>query len=337
MKRDYQADGDQRAGRRTKVGGNLLLMVTALIWGFAFSSQKIAGEHLSPACVNCIRFLLGALVLIPALYLFDRARGNGRRLVSKKNPHLLDLTKAELLAGLLGGVVLATATTLQQYSLLEATAGEASFLTALYVVFVPFFGLLRRKMAAPNVWVSVAIALVGAYLLTSGDAGGFALRTSDVLLLLAAIVFALHITIIDLFAGRVDGVRMSMVQFTVAGLICLPLTFLSPLPSSADLLAALPSLCYLGICSCGVAYTLQIVGQQISRTPTVAALIMSLESVFGLLGGVLFFGDTMTRYQAIGCAVIFLAVVLSQLPFDRWFRRRRAMGDAEEAPHDPQP
>ncbi len=303
--------------------GNFLLLVTSMVWGFAFTAQKIAGEAFSTAFVVSARFLLGTLVLIPSVYLLDRFAKNGRHLFSRKNSHFIDLTKSELLGGILCGLVLLLATTLQQIGLIYASPGKASFLTALYVVFVPFYGLVRRKFASFNVWMSVGIALVGAYLLTSGDAGSLTLNFGDVVLVLSASVFALHITVIDIFAPKVDGVRMSMVQFAVAGILSLPFIFFSTLPDGTIWLSALPSLLYLGLASTGFAYTAQIVGQGLSGTPTISSLIMALESVFGLLGGVLFLGDRLTTYQIAGCLVIFLAVVFSQLPLDIWIKRVR--------------
>jgi drug/metabolite transporter (DMT)-like permease len=304
--------------------GNALLLFTSMVWGFAFTAQKIAGEAFSTSFVVSIRFLLGALILIPSVYLLDRLFKNGRCLFGKKNPFFIDLTKDEFIGGILCGVVLLAATTLQQIGLIYASPGKASFLTALYVVFVPFFGLVRRKKASLNVWCSVAIALVGAYLLVAGDAGSLSLNIGDAVLILSAVVYALHITVIDIFAPKGDGVRISLVQFAVAGILCFPTIFVSTLPDTSTFLSALPSLLYLGLASTGFAYTAQVVGQGLSGTPTISSLIMSLESVFGLLGGVIFLGDRLTTYQIAGCVVIFLAVVFSQLPLHIWWERWKA-------------
>lgn len=307
--------------KRKNLLGNTLLLFTSMIWGFAFTAQKLSGEAFSTAFVVSIRFLLGALVLIPSILLLDRLFRSERHLFSKQNPHFIDLTKWELLGGVVCGIILVSATTLQQIGLIYASPGKASFLTALYVVFVPFIGLVRRKIAAPGVWFSVVLALAGAYLLTSGDAGSLTLNIGDIVLILSAAVYALHITAIDIFAPKVDGVRMSFIQFATAGLVCLPFIFFFPLPTAQDLTGALSSLLYLGLASTGFAYTSQVVGQQLSGTPTVSSLIMSLESVFGLLGGMIFLGDSLTPYQIGGCIVIFLAVVFSQLPLDVWVNR----------------
>ena len=307
-----------------KLGGNLLLLLTALIWGFAFTAQKVAGDHIPAVALNAMRFLLGSLVLIPAILIFDRARHSGRVLFSPKNRFFIDLTKRELVGGVVCGVALLLATVIQQFGLVGASPGKASFLTALYMAFVPFYGLIRKKIASWNVWLSVVIALVGAYLLTTGTGGGSNLTGYDFLLLASAACFGLHITLIDIFSPGTDPVRLSAVQFFVAGVIAVPGAFIHGVSfTGADLLTALPHLLYLGILSCGVAYTCQVVGQQMSGTPTIASLIMSLESVFGLVGGVIFLGETMTAYQIVGCAVILAAIVFSQLPLGVWWARVR--------------
>lgn len=326
-----------------KLGGNLLLIVTAMIWGFAFTAQKVAGDLIPAFALNAIRFLLGALALIPAIFLFDRVRKSGRKFCSTRNPHFFDLTGREFLGGIACGAALLAATICQQFGLLTASAGKASFLTALYMVFVPIFGLLRRKIASFNVWISVVIALGGAYLLTGGNGGGFSLTWGDVMLLLSAALFGLHITLIDIFSPGTDGMRLSFVQFLTAGVLAVPGAlvqgiFLGGVGFAwADLLSALPHLLYLGIFSSGVGYTSQVLGQQLSGTPTVASLIMSMESVFGLLGGVIFLGETMEGYQIAGCAIILFAVVFSQLPLDVWLSRVLRKPQKAREPSDPTP
>lgn len=331
-----------------KLGGNLLLIVTAMIWGFAFTAQKVAGDLIPAFALNAIRFLLGALALIPALFLFDRVRKSGRKFLSAKNPRFIDLTRREFLGGVACGAALLAATIFQQFGLLTASTGKASFLTALYMVFVPIYGLFRRKIASFNVWISVVIALGGAYLLTTGNSGGFSLTWGDVMLLLSAALFGLHITLIDIFSADTDGMRLSFVQFLTAGVLAIPGAviqgiFLGGIGfSGADLLSALPHLLYLGVFSSGVGYTSQVLGQQLSGTPTIASLIMSMESVFGLLGGVIFLGETMTGYQIAGCAVILFAVIFSQLPLDVWLSRvtrkpKKARDPSDTPPSDPTP
>lgn len=246
-----------------KTLGNLLLLMTAVIWGLAFTAQKIAGDRIPPFALNGIRFLLGALFLVPVLFLLDKTRKNGRVFLSPKNPHFMDLTKREFLGGIACGAALLAATIFQQFGLLKASPGKASFLTALYMVFVPLWGLARRKIARPTVWVSVIIALGGAYLLTGGDSGG-AFSSGDPLLFASAALFGLHITLIDIFSSGTDGVRLSFVQFAAAGILAIPGALIHGAVSHAsftraDLVAVIPYLLYLGIGSCGIGYTSQVV------------------------------------------------------------------------------
>ncbi len=310
--------------RNKTLFGNLFLLIAAVAWGLAFTTQKIAAAHLPPFSVNGIRFLIGGLFLIPVIFIFDSVSKSGRCLLSLHKPRKIDITRTELIGGILCGVVLLVAATLQQISLSShhVGPGKASFLTALYVVFVPFYGLIRRKIAPFNVWISVAIAVLGAYLLTAGGIGSFSIGGYDVLLLVSASFFALHIVVIDIFVPRVDAVRMSMIQFLTAGILSLPLMFLADphiasVPTGEDILAALPAMLFLGFVSTGIGYTAQVVGQQISATPTIASLIMSLESVVGLLGGVILLDEKLGGCQFLGCAVILFAVILSQLPVNR--------------------
>ncbi len=316
--------------KKKNVLGNVLLLFSAVAWGLAFSAQKSASAHLPPFSVNLIRFLLGGLILIPFILILDRVTKNGRRLFCASLKRPFDITRTELVGGVLCGCALMLATTLQQISISAAhiLPGKASFLTAMYIVFVPIYGLIRRKIAASNAWVSVVFALFGAYLLTADELGNFAIGAYDVVLFISAAMFALHITIIDVFAPRVDGARMSMVQFFTVALINIPFAIFWDTPVTqesfgAACLAALPALLYLGILSCGLAYTAQILGQQLSGLPTVASLIMSLESVFGLIGGVLFLEESMNGSQIAGCAVILAAVVFSQLPLKDWIAKLR--------------
>lgn len=325
--------------QKKQLGGDLLLLMTAAVWGLAFTAQKIAGERVPPFALNGIRFLLGALVLLPVIVIFDRVRKTGRRLFSGRNPHFIDLTRREVCGGVACGAALLAATILQQFGLLTASPGKASFLTALYTVFVPFFGLMRRKRSPANVWISVAIAVGGAYLLTMG-AGGGAFTGGDLILLLSAALFGLHITLVDVFAVGSDGFRLSCVQFATAGLLAIPGALVQGFafgaaPTAPDLLFALPYLLYLGVCSTGFAYTSQIVGQQFSASPTVASLIMSLESVFGLIGGALFLHERMAVHEIAGCAAILFSVVFSQLPVGVWLDRVRRRAPAAEIPTAP--
>lgn len=291
----------------------LLFVVAAMLWGFAFSAQKEAAAV--PAfTVGFVRNIFATLFLLLVIPFLDKLSGNGRRLVSKKRP--LDFTKTELIGGVICGAILTIASAFQQTGLGDGTdAGKAAFITALYVVIVPLIYLLFGRRSPLNVWISVGIAVVGFYLLCIKD--DFTVSPSDALVLICALIFALHIIAIDRFSPRCDGVRMSCVQFFSAFIFNLILALILESPIDSGLiLEALPSLLYLGICSSGIAYTLQIVGQK-HVNPAVASVILSLESVFGVIGGALFHGEVMSPKEYFGAAIVFIAVILSQLDLSK--------------------
>lgn len=289
---------------------SFLMLIAAAIWGFAFVAQKQA-EAVPAFTLVFARSLLGTVFLFFLIILLDRVLGTGRHLVSKKG---LDFTKTEIIGGTSCGIILSLASVLQQAGMNNGTdAGKSAFITALYVVLVPVFGLILKKRAPINAWINVAIAVVGFYLLCITD--GFSLEFSDALVLLCAVVFAVHILVIDRFSPKCDGVRMSCIQFAVVTVVTLIFSLILESPMKLDAIgSAIWPIVMLGIGSSGIAYTLQIIAQ--SRiSPAVAAIIMSLESVFGLLGGVIVLGETMSTRQYIGCAIVFAAVLLSQLDF----------------------
>ena len=286
------------------------MLIAAAIWGFAFVAQKQA-EAVPAFTLVFARSLLGTVFLFFLIILLDRVLRTGRRLVSKKG---LDFTKTEIIGGTCCGIILSMASVLQQAGMNNGTdAGKSAFITALYVVLVPVFGLVLKKRAPINAWFSVGIAVVGFYLLCITD--GFSLEFSDALVLLCAVVFAVHILVIDRFSPKCDGVRMSCIQFAVVTVVTLIFSLILESPMKLDAIgASIWPIVMLGIGSSGIAYTLQIIAQ--SRiSPAVAAIIMSLESVFGLLSGVIVLGETMNTRQYIGCAIVFVAVLLSQLDF----------------------
>ena len=286
------------------------MLIAAAIWGFAFVAQKEAADVPAFTLVFA-RSLLGTVFLFFLIMLLDRVLKTGRRLVSKKG---LDFTKSEIIGGTCCGLVLSVASVLQQSGMNNGTdAGKSAFITALYVVLVPVFGLVLKKRAPINAWLSVGIAVVGFYLLCITD--GFSLEFSDALVLMCAVVFAVHILVIDRFSPKCDGVRMSCIQFAVVTVVTLVFSLILESPMKVDAVgAAIWPIVMLGIGSSGIAYTLQIVAQR-NVNPAVASVIMSLESVFGFLGGVMILGETMSTRQYIGCAIVFAAVLLSQLDF----------------------
>ena len=285
-----------------------LLFLAALIWGLAFTAQKYAAAV--PAfTVGMTRNLFASIFLALIITPFDKLRKNGRSLIKNRRP---DFTKAELIGGIICGVVLTFASAFQQLGIGEGTdAGKAAFITALYVAIVPLLSLFGGRRAPLRVWIGIAIAVVGFYLLCVSES--FTIALADALVLVCAFIFALHITVVDHFSPKTDGVRLSAVQFMTCFVLntVLALIFESPIRFDT-VIASLPSLLYLGICSSGIAYTLQILGQK-DANPAVAGIIMSLESVFGVLGAAILAGEVLTPREYAGCAIVFIAVILSEI------------------------
>ena len=288
-----------------------MMLMAAAIWGFGFSSQKVASA-LAPFTMSAVRTILAGLFLIPVIMISDRATRSERHLFSKKNRRFVDFNRTELVGGIVCGTVLTVAQALQQYGINGGTdAGKSAFITALYVLFVPIIGLFLRRRSPINVWVSVAIAVVGFWLLCIKQ--DFTVDVSDLLVLLCAIIFALHIICIDRFSPQCDGIRLSCVQFFVAFVLSTAVALIIENPIAFDVIGEyFPQLFYLGVCSSGIAFTLQIVAQK-NVHPAAAAVILSLESVFGVVGSALFLKEVMQTREYIGCIIVFFAVILSQI------------------------
>lgn len=290
-----------------------LLLIAAVIWGSGFVAQKYV-LGLSAFAVVCTRNFIGAAFLALLLPIFDKFRKNGRKL------GIIGSTKKELFGGIACGVCLSIAALLQQIGIAETDAGKTSFITALYVLIVPIIGLLVGRRSPLHVWISVGIALLGFYLLCIK--GDFSLAPSDLVVLLSAVVFAVHIMVIDKFSADTDGVRLSCIQFLTAGVINLPLTLIFGGIDPGVLLECALPLLYLGIGSSGIAYTLQIVGQK-NTNPTVASVVLSLESIFGVIFSALLLGERMSLREYVGCAVVFIAVILAQIDPKELFLKKR--------------
>ena len=292
-----------------KMRGNLILLLTALIWGTAFVAQSAGMEHVQPFTYNGVRTLIGGLVLIPVIFLFDRLKPADQRPSPDEQK---EIRRNSLIGGAACGVVLCVASSFQQFGISMTTAGKAGFITALYIVIVPLLGVFIKKKIPKITWLCVGIAVVGFYLLCVKE--GFSVSAGDLLVLCCAFFFSIHIMVIDYFNGKqVDGVRMSCIQFLVAGLISLVLMLVFEQPSLENLWAAKGSILYAGVLSCGVAYTLQILGQR-DTEPTTATLILSLESVFAALSGWALLHETRSFKELAGCALVFAAVILAQIP-----------------------
>jgi drug/metabolite transporter (DMT)-like permease len=298
----------------------ICMLLAAALWGFAFSAQKNLTE-VPPLTVIWSRNILATVFLFALIAPLDKIRKTGRTLFKKGM--LPDFNRRELIGGAVCGVVLGVASAFQQYGIADGTdAGKSSFITALYVVIVPIIGLFLRKKPSLNTIIGIALAVVGFYLLCINEA--FTIAPSDLLVLVCAFIFALHIIVIDAFGEGTDGVRLSCVQFFVAFIVTLTVSlFTEGIGSTAAVFAstgALLSVVYLGIMSSGVAYTLQIVGQK-GFDPSIASIILSLESVFGAIGGAIVHGEVMSPKEYIGCMVVFSAVIISQFDFSKILKK----------------
>ena len=289
-----------------------ILFLTALIWGVAFVAQSAGMEYLGPFTYNGVRSVLGGLVLLPCIALLGRIQGqSGAETGSVQGQSGAAGRKQLLTGGLCCGIVLFVASNFQQFGIQYTTVGKAGFITAMYIVIVPLLGLLVHRKLGLQVWIGVLFGITGLYLLCMKDS--FRLEKGDALVLVCAFIFSLHILVIDHFSQKVDGVKMSCIQFWVCGILSLLCSFVFETPNLQNILAAWMPVCYGGILSCGVAYTLQIIGQK-GMNPTVASLILSLESVVAVVAGFLILGQSMSRRELFGCLMMVLAIVSAQLP-----------------------
>ena len=282
---------------------NILLVLTALIWGCAFVAQSVGMDYVGPFTFNMARFLIGAIVLLPVIWFMDRQRKTGAEKGAGQ--------KTLIIGGICCGTALAVASTLQQWGILFTTVGKAGFITAMYIVIVPLLGVFIGKKVRPLIIGCVAIAVVGFYFLCMTES--LHLGLGDFLVLLCAIAFSIHILVIDHFSPKVDGVKMSAIQFLTAAIISAVPTLLWEQPVLTEILQAWQPVLYAGVMSCGVAYTLQIIAQK-NADPTVASLLLSLESVFSVLAGWVLLGQGLSLKELFGCVLIFCAIILAQLP-----------------------
>ncbi|MDO5673827.1 MAG: DMT family transporter [bacterium] len=278
---------------------NLLLLLVAMIWGFGFVAQRLGMDHLGPFMFNGIRFILGGLCLLPLAMRSRRARIlPGARLISP------------VTAGICAGVLLFIAAALQQVGLVYTTAGKAGFITGIYVVFVPLIGLLIGKRASLSTWIGVVLAVVGLYLLSVE--GSFQLNIGDVLELIGALFWALHVIALAYLSPRTSPVRLAMVQFYVCGVCSLVIAAFFESTSMADIYAAYQALIYGGVISVGAGYTLQVLLLQ-KANPTHASILLSMEAPFAALGGWLFLQEILSLRALMGCGLMLAAILIAQL------------------------
>lgn len=280
-----------------------MLFLAAFIWGTAFVAQSVGMDYLGPLSFNGARFLMGSAVLLPVI-VFNRTRG-----IKEGKP--VSGWKDTVAGGVCCGLVLCAAALLQQYGILYTTVGKAGFITTLYIILVPFFGIFLKKKIPGKVWAGAAIAAFGMYLLCMSES--LSLGRGDTLVFLCAVLFSVHILVIDYFSPKADGVELSCIQFLTAGVIGSILAFVFERPDAGAFLKGIVPLAYAGILSSGVAYTLQVVGQR-DMDPTIASLILSLESVVSMLAGWVILGQALTGRELTGCGLVFGAVILVQLP-----------------------
>lgn len=283
----------------------ILLLLTAVIWGTAFVAQSAGADYTGAFTFNCIRSIMGGLVLLPFIFFTKRRSGQAEMIRKPAEASFL------LKGGVLCGILLFAASNLQQIGIQYTTAGKAGFITALYIVIVPILGVFLKKYVGIRVWFSVAIAAVGLYFLCITET--FSIGIGDLYILVCAVCFSLHILTIDYFSPRVDGVKMACIQFFICGLLSGVLMLIFEKPQLDMLLAGWFPIVYAGVMSSGVGYTLQIVGQK-NIDPTIASLILSLEAVISVLAGFVFLGERLSVREGIGCVLMFTAIILAQLP-----------------------
>ena len=282
------------------------LLLTAFIWGVAFVAQSVGMDYIGPFTFNCIRSLIGGVVLIPLVWILGK-----KNRADKTAKETTEYKKSTVTGGICCGICLCAASCFQQFGIMYTTVGKAGFITALYIIIVPILGIFMKKRVAPIVWASSIIAVIGFYMLSIS--GQVSISKGDILVLVCAVLFSVHILVIDYFSPKGDGVTISCIQFITCGILCGILMVVFETPQMGDILAAYLPILYAGVMSCGVAYTLQIVGQK-NMDPTVASLILSLESVFSALAGWLLLGQGLSRKELIGCSLVFVAVLLAQMP-----------------------
>lgn len=292
-----------------KVVGVLELLLTAFIWGIAFVAQSVGMKYIGPFTFNSVRFFIGGVILIPVIIFLNNR--NKKEIISQSIQTSEEKKKYTVWGGILCGILICSASTFQQMGICRTSVGKAGFITALYIIIVPLLGIFLHKGITILLGISTIIAMLGFYLLCIS--GQIEINSGDILVLICAFIFSLHILVIDYFSPKGNGVAISCIQFFVSALISGVFMFIFEKPVISQILSAYVPILYAGVLSCGVAYTLQIIGQQ-KMEPTVASLILSLESVFSALAGWFILKQGLSMKELIGCMLVFIAVILAQLP-----------------------
>lgn len=293
---------------------NMMLLMAAAIWGLGFVAQRLGMDHMGPFTFNGLRFLLGALSLLPLLWWLKSRQPSAPSGSSSGERRLL------LTGGLIAGTVLFSAASLQQVGLLYTTAAKAGFITGLYIILVPVIGLLLRHKTGANTWVGALIAMAGLYYLSVTD--DFTIGYGDLLQVVGALFWAIHLLLLDHYSNRVAPIRLAGVQFVVCGLLSLATAFVIETPTLSGAVAGWQALLYAGLVSVGIGYTLQVVGQR-GAHPAHAAIILSLETVFAAIGGVLLLGESLDERAVVGCSLMLAGMLISQIRLRWWWKSRR--------------
>lgn len=289
--------------------GILMLFLTAFIWGTAFVAQSVGMDYVGPFTFNFARYLVGSLVLVPFV-IFNFSSKKKTKQNETGGSDTKKYMKYTVFGGIGCGILLCIASSLQQFGIMYSKAvGKAGFLTALYIILVPVIGLFFKKKVRALIWVCVALATIGLYLICVKE--GFVFEIGDIFLILCALVFSFHIMFIDYVSPKGDGVTISCIQFLVAGILCLICAVFTEKIVIRDIIKGYIPILYAGVMSCGVAYTFQILGQKYVE-PTKASLILCLESVFATLGGWVILHEVLTIKEMIGCVIVFIAIILAQ-------------------------
>lgn len=302
-----------------------LLFLTALIWGVAFVAQSVGMDYVEPFTFNAVRCTIGGIVLIPCIGVLTIWKRNKNHKLSNKDTVKSDeqtADKAENLnrikkrkdlitGGIACGILLFISSNFQQFGIQYTTAGKAGFITALYIIIVPVIGMFLHRKSGIKIWIGVVVALFGLYLLCIKE--DFRLGKGDGLVLVCAVTFSFHIMVVDYFSPKVDGIKMSCIQFFVCGILSSVCMFLFETPQISQILSAGLPILYAGVLSCGIAYTLQIIAQE-GMNPTVASLILSMEAVVSVLAGWILLHEKLSARELTGCIFMFAAIILAQLP-----------------------
>lgn len=297
--------------KKTELGSALLLFLAAFIWGVAFVAQSVGMEYVGPFTFNGCRFLLGGFVLTPFALIRKNRYEKGKKFQALTHEEQKKYRKTTLIGGLFCGIAICIASSFQQAGMQYTSVGKAGFITALYIVLVPIAGIFMKKKVSPVVWCGVILAAIGCYFLCITES--FSVNYGDILIFICAVCFTFHILVIDYFAPKADGVALSCIQFWFSGIVCISIALCRENPEISCILQAAVPILYAGVMSCGVAYTLQIIGQK-NIKPTVASLILSLESVISVLAGWVILKEVLTGRQIWGCVLVFAAVILAQIP-----------------------